>query len=257
MIVSDGQSLSFRNTTEVEAFSRWYLSERPVDTAEFDEAGLAEFIKKRDTVLKAQLFHLSELKLDKCIHTSIEDQSYYRIVPAAVHRPLNAEGSLKSNSRFNYKNVPLFHNRAVYFGQDRECCYLEKFHLDIQKENYAKLFNRTAEQVADELPRPRYLLKEYRLKDINRIAVLTSEPTFRALSVPVNVARDEWYPTNDQWEIPTSGQILGRILREAGYNGIMYTSVRMQSKNNLVLFEENLGRLDFQEVSSVDLDLAP
>lgn len=89
-----------------------------------------------------------------------------------------------------------------------------------------------------------------------RIVVLTSDPTFKAMGITTSVARDEWYPINDRWDIPTAGQILGTVLRKSGFNGILYTSVRNQSKNNLVLFEDNLGRLEFEEISSVDLDIA-
>lgn len=256
MIIADDRSFSFKHTSEVEAFSKWYLSAQPPDVAEFREDELREFMAKRALMLQAQLIQLSDLNISTCIDTDIREQSYYRIVPETASKPLSAEGSTRSSSRFNYKKLPLFHNRAVYLGQDRECCYHEKFHLDIQRANYAKLFDRTPEQQEQELPRPRYVLKEFKIRDVNKVAVLTSDATFKALGIPSNVARDEWYPVNDQWDIPTAGQVLARILRGEGFSGVMYTSVRVQSKHNLVLFEEVLGQLAFEEVSSVDLDLA-
>lgn len=257
MILVDNIACSFKNAAEVEAFCLWFLRTEAKTTGEFaTDDEYEEFIKQRNMVLHAQLVNLVGLEVPSAIETQIAEQSFYRIVPASESKPLSADGSLRSNSRFNYKNSDEFRNRAIYFGQDRDCCYIEKFHLDIQKANYARLFSRTPEQQQDELPRPQYVLKEYRIENIQKIAVLTSDSTFKAMGIVTSVARDEWYPVNDRWEIPTAGQLLGTILRKSGFNGVLYTSVRNQSKNNLVLFEDNLGRLEFEEVSSIDLDMA-
>ncbi len=87
-----------------------------------------------------------------------------------------------------------------------------------------------------------------------KILVLTSEASFKAIGIADRVVKDEWYSINQDFDIPTSAQILARIIKNLGHNGILYSSVRNQAKNNLVLFEENTGALDFPEVNRYPLD---
>lgn len=138
--------------------------------------------------------------------------------------------------------------RAIYFGQDKSCCYAEKFHLDVQKFNYSKLIDRKDEDLEAEFKFEPHEIHEYRIA-IENVLVLTSEASYKALGIPDRVVKDEWYSVNDDFEIPTAGQILGRAVKNKGYSGILYTSVRSQFKNNLVLFEENTGHLEFELVS--------
>ena len=71
-----------------------------------------------------------------------------------------------------------------------------------------------------------------------------------AIGVIPSSFMNEWYDINEEYETPTSSQILGTIARIHGFNGIMYNSVRHQIENNLVIFEENAGELDFEEIES-------
>jgi hypothetical protein len=122
------------------------------------------------------------------------------------------------------------------------------FHLDAQKSNYAQLVGRSSAEMSDELPQSKYFICKYAI-ELDKVLVLTGSPAYKALGIPINVTMDEWYPINDTYEIPTAGQILGRIARRQGYSGILYTSVRAQTKYNLVVFEENTGELEFRLIN--------
>ncbi len=107
-----------------------------------------------------------------------------------------------------------------------------------------------------ELSRAKFKLYEYQIS-LDNLLVVTSNSTFKALGIPERVLKDEWFHLNFEYDIPSSSQILGAIARAQGYKGILYTSVRHQTKNNLVLFEENLGEIDMtvKKINETDFDL--
>ncbi len=107
--------------------------------------------------------------------------------------------------------------------------------------------------MADELPQPEYRVFEFEVK-LENVLVLTGHPAYKALGIPQTVINNEWFDINDQYELPTASQILGTIVRKKGYSGIIYTSVRSQTKNNLVIFEENAGELNFKKISDHPFD---
>ena len=122
-----------------------------------------------------------------------------------------------------------------------------------QKYNYSKIIERAPELEADEFKFPEYFIYEYDVS-LNNVLVLTSESTYKALGIPDRVVKNEWFSINNQFEIPTAGQILATVARTHGFQGILYTSVRTQTTNNLVIFEENTGPLNFNLINKTDLD---
>jgi len=93
------------------------------------------------------------------------------------------------------------------------------------------------------------LLCEFHI-DLDNVLVLTSKPSCDAISISLGTYLNEWFEINDGYDIPSSSQILGTLAKQYGIKGIMYTSVRQQFEHNLVIFEENVAKLDFKNLSS-------
>jgi RES domain-containing protein len=254
--VSDDSFPSFAidSDFQVEAYAKWFLR-LPIDSVEgeFNPEEWKKFLNRRELRLKAELDDLLNLKFDSPHICSLQRKNLFKFAKSVYRKPLSTEGSFIRSSRFNYKNIPQMQNRTVYLGQDKQCCFGELFYLDIQKLNYSTLIGRTPDQTADEFKFPAYKIYEYEI-DLDNILVLTTESTYKALGIPNRVVKNEWFSLNDEFEIPSSGQILGTIARTKGYKGILYTSVRTQTSSNLVIFEENTGPLNFTLINESDLD---
>lgn len=254
--VLDG--VCFTNPSEVDAFCKWYLRSTVAEVEEefATEEARKKFLQRRELRLKAELDSLTDLDFSSAAKCSYKDKKtiFFRIVKDAYsNQPLSGEGSLFSNSRFNYKNVAEMRNRVLYLSQSKECCYAELFHLDIQKNNYTQLIGRKKEEIESEFKLPKYWLLEFEV-DLDNILVLTAESTFKALNIPRSVVMNEWFDLNQQFEIPSASQILGTAARKKGYKGVLYASARTQIKNNLVIFEENTGRLNFNIINKYELE---
>lgn len=250
MIEIDGSNLSLDTESGAKAFCKWYLRTSP-ENVEFENGeDFKIFREKRLRRLHVQIDDLSKLNFSSPITCPIKEIIYSKIVPEEDKKPLDGNRSLRGATRFNYKNLEELKTRAIYLGQDKDTCVAEKFHLDIQKRNYAQLIN---SDLNTEFVMPNYHVVEYKVS-MAKILVLTSEASFKAIGIADRVVKDEWYSINQDFDIPTSAQILARIIKNFGYNGILYSSVRNQAKNNLVLFEENTGALDFPEVNRYPLD---
>ena len=239
----------FRNESEVKAFSKFFLNAHPYDSqCEFDtDAEYEDFLTRRERSLLVQLDHFVDMNFAKPNVISVKEK-YYKIVPERYEKPLSSIGSTKKSSRFNYKDEEILQNKVVYFGKTQKCCEIEKFHLDYQTD----LIKRN-ESEKDELdiiftPIEKNIIDEYNI-DMDKILVLTTKPSCDAISIKLGTYRNEWFEINDDYEIPAASQILGAVAKRNGYNGIMYTSVRYQAIPNLVIFEENTGKLTFSEIS--------
>lgn len=254
MSYNDPKDLIFKTSSEVKAFAKWYLGTNITTTPEdeFDsESEREEYLYRRASRLEVQVDNLRDLKLASPCVTSYQKQTLFRLAKK-VHPPLSTIGCDKKSSRFNFKETSLFKNRVLYFGQDKDCCYNEIFHNDFMTQCYPEF----EEPRADELPRAEYKLYEYEVT-VPNLLVVTSSSTFKALGITQGVLKDEWFDLNLSYNIPGSSQILGAIARSHGFNGILYGSVRNQTKYSLVLFEENAGQLDLccSEISSSNFDL--
>jgi RES domain-containing protein len=254
MLEENFEDFSFKTPAEADAFCKWYLRTTVTDIEDFfeDDNKRKEFHQQRERRLKVQLDDLGHLNFNSPMTCSIQNKTYFKIAKK-IHKPLSSEGAAKASSRFNYKNIELMRNRAIYFGQDSSCCYAELFHLDIQKHNYAEIIGRSEDEKRSEFSFPDYVVYEFEI-DIDRILVLTTDSSYKALGIADRAVKNEWFSLNNEYAIPTTSQILGTIVRKKGYKGILYTSIRSQVKNNLVLFEENAGLLELKQVKSWPFD---
>ncbi len=262
-MTEDNKSVNteFQSEAAVRAFCRWVLR-IPVPDDKLTEYATAKekkaFVEKRNRRLKTQIDDICGITL-KSANVQAIDAPYFKIVKAKYKNPLSSGGSAIANSRFNFKSNDELRNRTIYFGQDKICCYTELFHLDIQRDNYISTLLQASSVLSQteleksEFKKYKYCVYEYEVK-VQNVLILTSQSTYKALGIPDRVVKDEWYSVNDDYEIPTAGQLLGTIAKKHGFNGILYTSVRNQTKSNLVLFEENTGELKFSSKSKVDLD---
>jgi len=250
--------LTFKTEAEAKAFSSFFLQAHPYESQyEFEtEIEYNDFLIRRERSLLAQLDHFHDIDFNKPNTISVKEK-YYKIVPERHTIPQSSEGSIKKSSRFNYKDEEILQNNVVYYGKTQRCCEIEKFHLEYQLDLIKKQENEAERDDLDILftPIEKNIVYEYDI-DIDKILVLTSKPSCDAISVKLGTYRNEWYEINDQYEIPSSSQILGSIVKAKGYSGIMYTSIRQQTTPNLVIFEENTGKLTFKEIARKDLILS-
>ncbi len=250
-IDENSPSLEFGSEAEVKAFSRFFLEAHPYDSQfEFEEQEYEDFLLRRERSLLVQLDHFRDIDFSKSNTISIKDK-YYKIVSERHENdPLGSGGSVKKSSRFNYKDEEILQNNVVYFGKTQKCCEVEKFHLEYQLELMRAYGDQSERDELDILFNPiePSLVYEFDI-EVDKILVLTSKPSCDAVSVKLGTYRNEWFEVNDEYEIPSSSQILGTLAKKQGYNGIMYTSVRQQTTPNLVIFEENTGKLGFTQIS--------
>jgi len=251
MSVLDANSpeLMFRTLKEVKAYSKFFLQHDPIESqCEFTKEEWEEFCARRQLQLEAQLNNFKNIDFSKANTTSIRN-TYSRIIPARYDQPLSSEGSDHRSSRFNYKDVDHLKNKVIYLGKNQQCCEVEKFYLDYQ---IAHLQQMQREAVNDLDIRFNHIeeqnVYEFDVK-LDNVLVLTSKPSCDAINVSMGTYQNEWFEVNDEYDIPSSSQILGTLAKKNGFNGIMYTSVRHQLQHNLVIFEENTSKLEFKIIS--------
>lgn len=184
------------------------------------------------------------------------EANYHKITKTTYKNPLSSEGAAKQSSRFNYKDNPLFRNQTVYFGKNKLCCEFELFHMEYQREQIKKAFSEKSSYQDGELRFPKHLTKQYKI-NLDNVLILSSKPSWDAINIQPSAFMNEWYDLNEEYEIPSSSQILGTIARVHKFNGILYKSVRYQTASNLVIFTENAGDLNFQEIESQDYNPSP
>lgn len=250
MLDLNSDDLSFKTEKQVETYSKFFLGTSPINSSlEFkNQEEVDAYLKMREHFIKTQLGYLRSLDFEKANVTKIDAQ-YVKIVKEAHKKPLSSIGATKGSSRFNYKELSIIRNRAIYFGKSKTCCEIEKFHLSYQREMIQKAFTEGYKYEDGEIPFAKHLVKTYDVS-IENVLVLTSKPSMDAIKVSQGAFMNEWYDINEEYDIPTSSQILGTIAKLRGYNGILYKSVRYQVESNLILFEENTGELNFNEVDS-------
>lgn len=250
MLDLNSKDFSFKTERQIEAYSKFFLGATPIDSKlELKTtAEIKSYNDMREVFIKAQLGYLRNISLEKPNVNKIDGQ-YIKICKETHKKPLSSLGATVSSSRFNYKEIPIWNNKAIYFGRTKLCCEIEKFHLNYQREQIRKRFDESYTLQDGEIKFPPHLTKTYEIS-LDNILVLTSKPSMDAIGITQGAFMNEWYDINEEYEIPTSSQILGAIVRAKGYKGILYKSVRYQIDSNLVIFEENTGELDFKEVES-------
>lgn len=242
--------LSFKSLAEVRLYSKFFLKHDPIQfQCEFSTEEWAEFSERRQIQLAAQLDYLKSIDFSKANKTSVRG-NYYKIAPKRFEKPLSVEGSLRKSSRFNYKDVEHLKNPLIYLGKSQLCCEVEKFHLEYQLHQMKEVhnrddldikFNHIEEQIVYEF-------------DVNleNILVLTTKPSCDAIRIPMGAYQNEWFGLNNEYEIPSSSQILGKMAQKHGFAGIMYTSIRSQTQHNLVIFGNDEVEAKITKISQKD-----
>lgn len=249
MIDANSDDLSFETPTQVEAYCRFFLSVRPSDSlAEFpSQEEFDEYQNKRERALHAQLDELSRIDFTKANRQKVEG-TYFKITKKSHVNPLSSEGSNKASTRFNFKDIPLLRNRAIYLGKSKLGCEYELFHLEDQRRILKNKFLPDPNANQDDFIFPDHVVYEYEVS-LDNVLILTTKPSCDAIFIQTRVILNEWYEHNYQFDIPTAGQVLATLARIQGFKGILYTSTRIQTETNLVVFEENSGELSFKQIS--------
>ncbi|MBC8548731.1 MAG: RES family NAD+ phosphorylase [Bacteriovoracaceae bacterium] len=251
---ANNPELSFKTLKEVRAYSKFFLQHDPIESqCEFSTEEWSEFCERRQIQLEAQLDSFKNIDFSKANTTSIK-ASYYRIVPARYVNALSSEGSEYRSSRFNYKDVNYLKNRVIYFGKTQQCCEIEKFYLDYQIAQLKQMVHGTIDDmdvVFNHLEKQH--VYEFNVQ-LDNVLVLTSKPSCDAINILMGTYQNEWFEINDEYDIPSSSQILGTLARNYGFSGIMYTSVRSQLQNNLVVFEKKTDPLSFSQISKKEFN---
>lgn len=250
MIDFNSDEISFENDAEVEAYSHFFLKVRPSQaSAEFDtQEALDEFNKRRERALVTHLDELRQVDFSKANKQKIEG-NFFKIVKTSYANPLSSIGSNIANTRFNFKDISLLKNRSIYFSKARTGCEIELFHLEDQRRMLQARYN-GGTQNPDDIISPDYNVYEYNLS-LDNILILTSKPCCDAVNIQRRVILNEWYDINYQFDIPTACQVLATMARTYGFKGILYTSTRIQTETNLVLFEENTGELTYEPTTKI------
>ena len=183
--------------------------------------------------------------------------------------PLSSVGSIKGvGGRFNVgrdvnaSQFPTF--PALYIGQDGETALREKFSIKqegrggLSREelaltsagshssvtisgNIENIFNLAKGRNLDPIVQ---IISKFKIPreviDLgNSIGETTSLIRTRARLVQ-SLMKENWREEPSQFSVPANSQIFGRLVRDAGFDGIIYPSTK-SSKRCLAIFPENLA----------------
>lgn len=190
---------------------------------------------------------------------------------------LSSKGSPIKGGRFNigndlsvrgYKAFP-----ALYIAETKDVAECEKFGttkvangLSNNELALRKHTSFTAVRLKFELHNVFDLTKASNLKDFTNIISkfhLTAELKSLATEIDINLAQlitkpkmlqeslmeNGWRHYPVQYNIPSNSQLFGRILKEAGFEAVIYPSTKFNRKKCIAIFAENISRSE----SSIEL----
>lgn len=202
---------------------------------------------------------------------SISANNWWRIVDHKYsNSPLSSIGSLKVGGRFNignnlspsgFKPFPV-----LYIAENEDTAYNEKFgqttaangltsnelalrasssytavRLQINIDNVFDLCN------ANNLIQFTKIISQFQLtSELKELAkqigikppyLISDAPRLKNMLLANNW---KYYPV--QHDIPANPQLFGRMLRDAGFEGVIYPSTKSQSRKNIAIFSENLEK---------------
>lgn len=202
---------------------------------------------------------------------SVSTSDWWRIVDHKYsNSPLSSIGSLKAGGRFNignnlstsgFKPFP-----ALYIAENEDTAYNEKFgqtpaangltgndlalrasssyaaiRLRIDINNVFDLCN------ANNLIRFTKIISQFQLtSELKELAKqIGIKPPYLisdASRLKKILLANDWryYPV--QHDIPSNSQLFGRMLRDAGFEGVIYPSTKLQNRRNIAIFSENLEK---------------
>ena len=246
MLDENSQDRTFHTVEEVVAYSKFFLGkdvfESQTEIASEDE--WEKFQRRRQLQLDSQIDFLNGLDLTKANKMAV-DRAFFRL--SRFPNPLASIGSDHRSTRFNYKEISSLKNRVVYLGKTAKACIAETFHLEYQKRELQRLQAGNQDPL-DLFVSNSHFIYEFHVQ-LENVLVLTSPPCWKAIHIKPYSFKNEFVGLNEDYIIPSSSQILGTLVKNAGFDGILFTSVRAQTEQNLVVFEENVGKLEYREIS--------
>lgn len=141
---------------------------------------------------------------------------------ADLTRFTDGEGARRNGGRF----TPIGGQRTLYLSLDRATATAE---LDSWYTYY---------QVPDTAFQPRVLAAVG--VSVGRLLDLTAPDTLATFDLTAALVAEEWRPASDTGGVAPT-QTFGRLVYEAGFEGIRFTSSRRDSGSNLALFPDNFG----------------
>ncbi len=132
----------------------------------------------------------------------------------------DGEGARRNGGRF----TPIGGPRTVYLSLDRATATAE---LDSWYEHYG---------VPDTAFQPRVLAAVGVSSGL--LLDLSAPETLAGLGLTAAALAEEWRPASDTGRV-APGQTFGRLVYEAGYEGVRFPSARRESGINLALFPDN------------------
>ena len=229
--------------------------------------------------IRAFFFHLEGLRainqkeLCKALNDSelvnLQQENWCRVVDYLyTDQPLNAAGSIKKGGRFNI-GKDLMKDRfstfpALYVADSYETAYAEKFGVSEKEGDFLgnefalREFNSfSAVKVRINLSNVFDLSKAKNLKKFTEIiSKFKISPDLLALrkklkikgkklitettELKADLLDPSWRHYPVQYEIPSNSQIFGRLLKEAGFEAILYPSAKNKSGECVAVFLENM-----------------
>lgn len=205
---------------------------------------------------------------------NVKEEGWCRIVDAIYNNtPLSAAGSISKAGRFNIgHDLPAHAGFApfpcLYIAEDRKTAYAEKFTLEQKDGEFSasefalrdyesySVFKINAEinnlfdlSRAVNLKRFAEIISSFELPlDLIRLRKKIGRKGKRLITLPRELKDSlldvHWRHNPVQYELPANSQIFGRLVKEAGFEGILYPSTKLQGKKCVALFLENLEKSD-------------
>lgn len=220
--------------------------------------------------------HKNELceQLGKVKRLSLEQSGWCRIVDYQYsHEPLSAKGSVIKGGRFNIgsnldggKFSPF---PVLYVADHQETAYIEKFgvvrsaasgleghELALKKTSSYSVINIDFNlgnvfdlSLAANLKGFVEIISKFTLPtDLKDIAKrIGRKPPFLvkdSAGLKAALLDEHWQYCPSQYGIPASSQIFGRLLKEVGFEAVLYPSTKKSSKKCIAVFLENLSDTD-------------
>lgn len=194
------------------------------------------------TKAKSILLDFKEFKFQKDLGQAVSEEMF-RLCPGSWDDPLSDVGSDYANTRFNYRGVDgRFKVRVLYFGRPDTTTFVEKF----QNESLWDDPEFTPED---------YVLHKYQVA-LKNVLVLDSEVVAGRLGISLAVVLNEWSNFNVEYELPSPSQVLGYIVKNLGYDAMLFRSTRFSLGRNLVVFTENASQFKPRHLGSTKVDFA-
>lgn len=203
----------------------------------------------------------------------LKGEEWWRFVDHRyTNTPLSAVGSIVKGARFNIGNdlnaVGFKPFPVLYIAENEETAKAEKFGVTKAAnglENHELALRKTSSYTAvrikyelnnvfditktNNLLKFTQIISKFQLsKELKELATeLRMKPPYlvsRPSQLKDVLLSNDWRYYPIQHEIPSNSQLFGRMLRDAGFEAILFPSTKNKGKKNLGIFTENLEKSD-------------